>query len=175
MEIIFREHYVEYNEISEVSINDIKEVLNDNSVSITLGDGFNNDWCAYAYYYCKSLNQFDEETINSFVYIITWFMTGNPIDITLKSSEYFKNDLIFNDCLTLYEQILEKSDSPKLICKELFKKIYDFYLNNSEKYIKKSERINCVLTYKELRMLNNIPCKNKTDKIRFLLRNYYDK
>ena len=70
-DIVFRDKYVGYNEISDVELKDINNVLLDNNILIDIGDGFICDWAAYSYYYCKLSNVLDEETISSFVYVIT--------------------------------------------------------------------------------------------------------
>lgn len=176
MEIIFREKYVNYNQISNVSLVEINNVLMENDIFLELGDECSNDWAGYSYYYCKSLDELDDKAISSFVYIITWFMTGNPIEINpyVKSNVFYKNNLLINECLDIYNNILNNYDSEIELCKVLFKKIYEFYLNNHKRYVKKTERISCVLTYHEFELFNKVPSHNRSDKMRILLNSYFE-
>ena len=176
--IFFRDNYIEYNQISNVDLMDIYNLLMDNDdVSIELGDKFANDWAGYSYFYCKSLNELDEITITSFAYIISWFMTGNGIDIhtDFKSDYYYKNDKIILECLKIHDNLLDKFDSKIEFCKEFFNRIYTFYLTDSKKYMKLTERINCLVSYKELELLDDIDGDNRSEKIRVLLDNYYNR
>ena len=175
MEIIFRKKFVKYNQISDVNIVDIHNLLIENGITLELNDEFSNDWAGFSYYYCKSLNELDEKTISSFVYIITWMMTSNAIDIypNSKSNTFFKNSKIIDECLGIYNELYDKYDSEIDLCKELFDKIYDFYLNNYKKFIKKSERINCVITYQELELLDKVDGNSRNEKLENLLKYYY--
>lgn len=175
MEIIFREKYVNYNQISDVQLMDINDMLIANNMYLELGDKFTNDWAGYCYYYCKSLDEMDRLTISSFAYIITWFMTGNPINVPiyLKSDKYYKNDKIISECLKIYNNLYEKYESEVELCKELFKQIYDFYLTDSKNYLKRTERINILLTYKDLKLFDNISKDSRSDNMKILLDYYY--
>lgn len=175
MKILFRDNYVNYNQISDISLMEINDVLIEDNIFLELGDGFNNDWAGYSYYYCKSLGELDDKAISSFVYIINWFMTGNPIEVNphFKSNVFYKNNLIINECLEIYNNILDDYDSEIELCSVLFKEIYKFYLGNYMKYAKKTERINCVLTYHEFELFDKIPSNNRSDKMRILLNSYY--
>lgn len=176
MDIIFREKYVNYNQICDVSLVEIYELLSNNNIELDLGDDFSNDWAGYSYYYCKKLNELDERTISSFVYIITWFMTGNPIEINpnFKSNVYYKNDKILDKCLKIYDEIFYKYDSEVEICDALFKEIYHLYVENHKNYVKKSERLNCLLTYEHMELFDKLPCNSRSEKLELLLRNYYN-
>lgn len=173
--IIFRDSYVNYNQISNVSLMQIHDVLLDNNIMIELGDDFYNDWAGYSYYYCKNLNKLDEKAISSFVYIITWFMTGNPIEINpnFKSSKYFKNDKIISKCLELYDKLCILTTDEVNIASQLVILIHEFYVTNYEKFLKRSERISTILTYKEKELLNMINGESYGDKINNLLIYYY--
>ena len=175
MEIIFREKYVEYNEISDVQLENIEKVLIANNIDIELDNSI-NDWVGFSYYYCKSLDELDEETICSFIYIITWFMTGDAIDINsdFKSEKYYKNDKIINDCLNIYNNFINKYDSEIDLCKNLFEEIYNLYKIHHRRYVKKTERINFVLTYYELKLFESVEGKNRTEKLKNLL-DFYNK
>lgn len=175
MDIVFREEYVNYDEIDDVDLNDIESVLIKNKIPIELGDSSSNDWAGYSYYYCKEKNELDEETISSFVYIITWFMTGNPIEIfpNLTSSIYYKNTDIISHCLKIYNDIVKKYESNISLCEQLFIGIYDFYVQFHDLFKKKSERMNCVLTYSDMKLFNNVEGKSRSDKIKTLLDYYY--
>ena len=176
MEIIFKKKYVNYSEISDIKLVDINDVLLDNDIFLELGDNYCNDWAGYSYYYCKLWNELDEETISSFVYVITWIMTGNPIDIcpNFKSDTYYKNGKIINKCLNIYNYLLGKHDSEISLCSDLFRNIYDFYKTSHEKYTKKTERVNFVLSYYELRLFEKVDGDNRSDKMRNLLNNYFN-
>lgn len=176
MEIIFRDNYVNYDQISNVSLMAINDILTENDIYMELGDNFTNDWGGYAYYYCKSLNQLDEQTICSFVYLITWFMTGDAIDINpkIKSNKYYKNSMIMTKCLGLYSFLSKENYSEIELCKHLFEDIYEFYVYNHEEYIKKSEHMNTVLTYKDMKMFKKINGKTNAEIIHILLENYYN-
>lgn len=176
MRVIFREQYVNYNQISDVSLMDIHNMLlDDDNISINIGDKFANDWAGYSYYYCKTLDELDEITTASFAYVISWFMTGNGVDINLnfKSDYYYKNDKIVIACLEIHDEVVKNYDSEVEMCKEFFDRVYDFYINNHKKYVKVTERINCLVSYKELELLDNIEGNNRSEKIRILLENYY--
>lgn len=176
--LIFRDNYVNYNQISNVTLMQIHDVLLDNDIMIELGDDFYNDWAGYSYYYCKDLNKLDEKAISSFVYIITWFMTGNPVEINsnFKSSKYFKNDKIISECLVLYDKLCELCNSDKLsVASQLVIFIHEFYVKNYEKFLKRSERISTILTYKEKELLNMIDGESYGDKINNLLTYYFKK
>ena len=176
MEIIFRDKYVNYNQISDVSLMTIHDILMDNDIDIGIGDNFANDWAGYSYCYCKSLNELDDITIASFVYVISWFMTGDAIDIndSFKSDYYYKNNMIVIACLDILDDVISEFDSEIDICKEFFKRVYSFYLSNHRNYIKLTERVNCLISYKELELLDNIDGDNRSEKIRILLDNYYN-
>ena len=45
---------------------------------------------------------------------------------------------------------------------------------NVEEYVKLTERINCLVSYKELELLDGISGDNRSEKIRILLENYYN-
>ena len=156
MEIIFRDKYVNYNQIFNISLMEIHDMLIENDISIELGDGFCND--------C------------SFVYIITWFMTSNPIEINpnAKSSRYYKNDKILMECLKIYDDLINKYDSEVDICDKLLKSICHFYVDNHRDYLKKSERMNCLLTFEEMKLFDNIDGNSRSDKLTVLLNNYYN-
>lgn len=177
MDFIFKDNYVNYNQIRpNVSLMDINDVLIENDIFIELGDNSTMDWAGYSYYFCKTLGRLDDQTISSFVYVITYIMTGNPVDIVpnIKSDIYYKNDSILIDCLNIYNNLLDKyEDDVVKLCFLLFENIYYFYINNHEKYIKKSERMNCLLTYKDNILFNKITGKSKSDKLKFLLDYYY--
>lgn len=176
MDIVFRDKYVTYDQISDVSLMEINDVLVENDIYIELDDKSINDWGGYAYYYCKSLHQLDEQTTCSFVYIITWFMTGDAIDINpkIKSNKYYKNSMIMTKCLGIYSFLSKGNYSEIELCKHLFEDIYDFYVYNHEDYIKKSEKINCVLTYKDLELFNKVNGNTYGEIISILLDNYYN-
>ena len=175
MEIIFRKKYVNYNQISNITLLEINDLLIDNNLFLDIGDNFCNDWAGFSYYYCKKFNELDDKAISSFVYVITWFMTSNPIEIysNFKSETYFKNDKILLSCLNIYRDILNYCDSNIEICKELFERIYLFYTSNYKNYLKRSERMNCLLTYKDMMLFNNVEGKSRSDKLKTLLDNYY--
>lgn len=176
MDIIFKEKYVNYTQISTVSLMDINDMLINNNIYLELGDNSTNDWAGYSYYYCKELNELDNLAISSFTYIITWFMTGNPINVPIyiKSDKYYKNDKIINECLKIYNDLYEKyEDSEVKLCKKLFKKIYKFYLNNSADFLKRTERMNILLTYKDLELFEKLPSNSNSDKIKYLIDYYY--
>lgn len=181
MDIIFKNNYVNYNQIFNITLMEIHDLLIENGISLELGDGFCNDWGGFAYWYilkyCDANDKdIDKETISSFVYIITWFMTSNPIEIdpNIKSSRYYKNDKILVECLKIYDALTRKFDSEIDICSKLLKSICDFYINRHEEYLKKSERMNCLLTYKELELFDKIDGKSRSDKLTVLLNNYYN-
>lgn len=181
MEIIFRDKYVSYNQIFNISLMEIHDMLIENDISIELGDGFCNDWGGFAYWYissyCKSIGKtIDKETISSFVYIITWFMTSIPIEINpnAKSSRYYKNDKILMECLKIYDDLINKYDSEVDICDKLLKSICHFYIDNHRDYLKKSERMNCLLTFEEMKLFDNIDGNSRSDKLTVLLNNYYN-
>ena len=168
-----------YNQIFDVSLMDINDVLieNDTYILLELGDNFNNDWAGFSYWACKQKNELDEEAISSFVYIITWFMTGNPIEINphFRSDKYYKNDRILNECLKIYNSLLDKCDSEVELCKDLFAGIYQFYVLHHEEYIKSDIRVNCLLTYKEMELFDAIEGDSRSHKLKILLDNYYSK
>ena len=176
MEIVFREKYVDYSKISDVNLMDIHNLLLDDNISIELGDKFANDWAGYSYFYCKSLGKLDKIKIASFVYVISWFMTGDGIDIysDFKSDYYYKNDKIIIECLKIHDELLDIYDSEVELCRRLFNRIYSFYSKNVEEYVKLTERINCLVSYKELELLDGISGDNRSEKIRILLENYYN-
>lgn len=176
MDIIFKEKYVNFNQISDVTLLNINDVLIEDDIFIDLGDDFCNDWAGYSYWLCKSLGGLDDKAISSFVYVITWFMTSNPIDINpnFKSSKYYKNEKIIESCLDIYNDLLKLNyDSEIVLCKNLIESIYSFYIEFHENFIKKTERLNCILTYKDMKLLDNIDGDNRTDKIIHLLHNYH--
>ena len=94
-------------------------------------------------------------------------MTGNPINVPtyFKSSLYYKNELILEDCLKLYDSIVDIYDSEVELCNALFKLIYQFYLEHHEEYLKRTERINCLFTYKDMELFNKLPAKSRSDKL----------
>ena len=172
---IFQNEYINFNQISDVSLLDINSILLENGIELDLNDKFCNDWAGYSYYYCKTLNELDAKQISSFIYIITWFMTNNPIEINpnFKSEDYYKNDRIIVKCLNIYNHLIEEDISDIDLCKKLFNKIYAFYLNIPEEFVKKSERINFVLSYHEMELFERVEGKNRSDKLRNLLNNYF--
>ena len=176
MENIFRENYVNYDEISNVDLMDIHNILLDNDiVSIKLGDKFANDWAGYSYYYCKTKGELDDKCIASFVYVMSWIMTGDAIDIysDFKSDYYYKNDKILIECMKILDSIFEDYDSIIHLCEKFFERVYSFYLDNVDDFIKLTEQINCLVSYRELELLDNIKGKSRSEKIRILLDNYY--
>lgn len=177
MDIIFREKYVKYNQMYNVTLLEINDYLIKNDISIELGDDFCNDWAGYSYYYGKKISEFDEITTNAFVYVITWFMTGNAIEINqnIKCSQYYKIDKIIKDCLDRYNQYSLDYDSEIDLCKLMFVDINLLFSQNSELYLKRTERLNCVLNYKDMELFNNIKGESISDKLKVLLDNYYSK
>ena len=177
MGIVFRENYVNFNQISDVTLLDINDVLVKNDIFIDLGDDSSNDWAGYSYWLCKYYNNSDEKLISSFVYVVTWFMTGNPIDINpnFKSNDYYKNDRIIDECLIIYNKLVDSYDDLKVedLCESLIERIYNFYVNNYMKFIRKTERFNCVITYKDMELLDNVKGNNRTEKLLNLLHNNY--
>lgn len=177
MYLIFRDKFVKYNQIDDVELMDINDLLIENNIYLPLGDESSYDWAGYAYYYCKSLNELDNRTISSFVYIITWIMAGEAINVPpyFNSRMYYKNDLILEDCMKLYDSLDELYDSEIELCKYLFKTIYSYYIEHHEKYLKKTERVNGILTYKDMILFEKLPVESRSDKIKLLLDNYYCK
>lgn len=173
-DIIFRKKYVNYNQISNVTLMEINDFLISHEVYVALGDDFSNDWAGYCYYFCKSLDKLDDYAISSFTYIITWFMTSNPISFPFKNNNYYKNEKIMSECLKIYENLISDYDSEVDLCKKLFKEIYGFYLNDVDKYLKKTERMNCILTYKDMLLFEKIPCDSRSDKMKILIDYYYN-
>ena len=53
MDIIFKDKYVKYSQISSVTLLEINDFLIENDISLELGDNFCNDWAGYSYFYCK--------------------------------------------------------------------------------------------------------------------------
>ena len=176
MDIIFRDKYVKYNQISDVSLLEINDFLikNDN-ISLELGDNFSNDWAGYSYYYCKNTYGFDDITASAFVYIITWFMTGNAVDIdsTIKCEQYYKLNKIIEYCLNVYNQLYVQYESEIELCKILFERISLLFLKNNDLYLKKTERLNCLLTYKDMELFDKLEGKSRSDKLKYLLNEYY--
>ena len=178
--IIFRDRYVNFNQISRVTLMEIHNILIEYDIELELNDEFNNDWAGFSVWYyvtnCNSLcKDIDKETLSSFVYIITWFMTGNPVEIysNFKSSNYYKNDKILVECLDIYDNLLKEYDSEIDICNNLINHIYHFYIDNHYDFLKRSERMNCLLTYKDLELFNKVEGKSSSDKLKTLLNNYY--
>lgn len=177
MEIIFKDKYVNYNQISDIPLLQINNILIKNDIFLELGDDFTNDWAGYSYYYCKISNNLDEQTISSFVYIITYFMTGNALNINphFECDKYYKNDAILTECLDIYNNLFNKYSDEVQLCKNLFIQIYEFYVNNCGKYVKRSERMNCLLSYKDMRLFDKIQGESRSDKLKYLLDYYYNR
>lgn len=175
MNLIFEKEYVNYNQITNVDLLDINEILIENDLFLDIGDDFCNDWAGYCFYYCKKQNELDDKTIASFIYIITGIMTGVPIEFypNFKSETYYKNEKILSYCLELYNNVIKYYNNTIDICKELFERIYLFYVSNHKDYMKRSERINCLLTYNDMKLFDNVEGKSRSDKIKTLLNNYY--
>lgn len=178
--IIFRDKYVQYEQVSKVKLIDIHNCLINNGISLELNDGFINDWAGFAYWYFMKNNftfgkSVDKRTISSFVHIITWFMTGVTIEIydDFVSSKYYKNDKILDECLKIYNKLLNEYDSEIDICNNLINHIYHFYIDNHDKYIKKSEHMNCLLTFEDMDLFDKVEGKSNSDKLKTLLNNYY--
>ena len=100
---------------------------------------------------------------------------GFNINPNIKSDKYYINDRIIDECLKIYNHSISLFASEVSFCHELFLSIYNFYVEHHEEYIRKSERISCLLTYKDMKLLDMVGGENRSEKIRNLLHYYYDK
>lgn len=173
MDIIFKDKYVKYSQISSVTLLEINDFLIENDISLELGDNFCNDWAGYSYFCCKK-NDFDDISASAFVYIITWFMTANAIEILsdIKCEQYYKINKIIEDCLEIYNVLVLDYNDEESLCESLFIKIYLLFLNDYERYIKRTERMNCLLSYKDKEKFDKVNGKSRSDKLKYLLDNY---
>lgn len=171
MNIDFRDKYVDYNEICDVTLLQIHDVLlKDDNISLELGDDASN-WAGYLYYLCKQHNKLDDKAIASFVNVITWIMTGVNVDIfdNFESDKYYKNDKILVECSKIYYKLVNENESVIDLCKKLVNETYNWYEKNHEDFIRKTERISCILSYKEMELFNKIEGESYGDKLVYLL------
>ena len=109
----------------------------------------------------------------SFSYMISMAMTG--MGVSCGTDMYFREEDIEYRILKLYDELTEECSDEEELAKKLFYEILDIYRWDIEKYTLKTNALNFRLSQSDFDRFMDVPGSKKSEKLRFLLKKYYNK
>ena len=142
------------------------------SVFIRVNSDWSTYWAGFANMYGQ-MNGLSFIESGSFSYMVSMFMTG--MGVSCGTDMYFREEDIEYRILKIYDDLRETTDDEEELAKKLFYEIFDLYKNHIEKYSLKTNSLNFRISQSDYDRFMDVDGKTKIDKLRLLLRIYYEK
>lgn len=126
-------------------------------------------WNVYAQYYGDK-HGLEHSSRLSFGYMISSIFGG--MGVSCSTEYFFKEEEIFDECISALNELRETSLQEQEIMKELFNFIFILYNEKIESYCYKTEKLNIKVSLPMMEKFNKLHGNNKSDKFRYLMKKY---
>jgi len=152
----------------EVNLDELKEYLKENSISLSLNDN-TSEWAAFSSYYGHE-HGFNPFKCASFSNMIASYMTG--MSCSAGTEAYYDEERIDTNILNQFNKIQKEDTSEESKVKALFIFIYYLYSDEGfeDDYELKNDIIHVRLGLSDSLKLETFPGKNDSEKIRYAIR-----